>query len=591
MKLIVKKGRTSLLVRIFIQDSSSTVGAGLTGLTNASGSLVCYVARDDDGNAAATQLSLSAGTRGTWSSGGFKEKDATNMPGVYELGISNAAIATGSESCTIMLKGATNMAPCVLEIQLVAYDPQDSVHLGLTCLPNTAVTTNASLLTSGTGTDQLSVTSGRIDIGKALGTAVTLDSNNVLNVSAKYVGGTLLTARDIGASVLLSAGSGTGQLDFTSGVVKGNVTQWSGTTVATPNTAGVPVVDTRTVARVGTAQTGATTSVTLDAGASATTNFYVGMRVHIISGTGAPESSVITAYNGSTKVATIASTWPTAPDNTSVFLITMDAKNDVRTISGGNVNTGAAQIGVNVVNWNASAVAAPNVSGVPIVDAGYVSGTAQTARDLGASVLVAGDFSATMKTSLNAATPASVTGAVGSVTGNVGGNVVGSVGSVTGLTASNLDATVSSRMATYTQPTGFLAATFPSGTVANTTNITAGTITTATNLTNAPTAGDFTAAMKTSLNAATPAVTVSDKTGFSLTSAYDFAKGTTAMTESYAANGAAPTAIQAMYAIHQMLMDFSIGSTTYTVKKLDNATTAFVVTLNDATSPTAAART
>lgn len=42
----------------------------------------------------------------------------------------------------------------------------------------------------------------------------------------------------------------------------------------------------------------------------------------------------------------------------------------------------------------------------------------------------------------------------------------------------NLDAAVSSRMATYTQPTGFLAATFPTGTVANTTNITAGTITT-----------------------------------------------------------------------------------------------------------------
>jgi hypothetical protein len=46
-----------------------------------------------------------------------------------------------------------------------------------------------------------------------------------------------------------------------------------------------------------------------------------------------------------------------------------------------------------------------------------------------------------------------------------------------------LDAAVSSRMATYVQPTGFLAATFPAGTVANTTNITAGTITTATNVT------------------------------------------------------------------------------------------------------------
>jgi hypothetical protein len=41
-------------------------------------------------------------------------------------------------------------------------------------------------------------------------------------------------------------------------------------------------------------------------------------------------------------------------------------------------------------------------------------------------------------------------------------------------------------MRTYTQPTGFLSATFP-GTVASTTNITAGTITTVTNLTNLPT--------------------------------------------------------------------------------------------------------
>lgn len=39
------------------------------------------------------------------------------------------------------------------------------------------------------------------------------------------------------------------------------------------------------------------------------------------------------------------------------------------------------------------------------------------------------------------------------------------------------------------------------------------------NLTNAPTAGDFTATMKASLNAATPAVTVSDKSGFSLSTA------------------------------------------------------------------------
>ena len=82
-----------------------------------------------------------------------------------------------------------------------------------------------------------------------------------------------------------------------------------------------------------------------------------------------------------------------------------------------------------------------------------------------------------------------------------------------------------------------------------------------------------------------------DKTGYALTSAYDFAKGTSAMTESYAANAAAPTPAQALFAIHQMLMDFAISGTSYTVKKLDNSTTAFVVTLNDATNATAAART
>jgi hypothetical protein len=84
---------------------------------------------------------------------------------------------------------------------------------------------------------------------------------------------------------------------------------------------------------------------------------------------------------------------------------------------------------------------------------------------------------------------------------------------------------------------------------------------------------------------------VGAKTGFALTSAYDFAKGTTAMTEAYAANGVAPTPVQAIMAMHQMLMDFGISGTSYTVKKLDNSTTAFVVTLNDATSPTGAART
>lgn len=55
--------------------------------------------------------------------------------------------------------------------------------------------------------------------------------------------GTAQTARDLGASVLLSSGTGTGQLDFTSGVVKANATQWLGGTIPAVNVTGVPKVD------------------------------------------------------------------------------------------------------------------------------------------------------------------------------------------------------------------------------------------------------------------------------------------------------------------------------------------------------------
>jgi hypothetical protein len=61
---------------------------------------------------------------------------------------------------------------------------------------------------------------------------------------------------------------------------------------------------------------------------------------------------------------------------------------------------------------------------------------------------------------------------------------------------------------------------------------------------------------------------------------------TTQMSEAYAANGVAPTMAQSLFAIHQMLMEFSISGTSYTVKKLDSSATAFIVTLDDATSPT-----
>lgn len=73
--------------------------------------------------------------------------------------------------------------------------------------------------------------------------------------------------------------------------------------------------------RRNTAQAGAAGSITLDASASATTDFYKYQQVYLISGTGAGQARQITAYNGTTKVATVDPAWTTAPDNTSVFML------------------------------------------------------------------------------------------------------------------------------------------------------------------------------------------------------------------------------------------------------------------------------
>lgn len=73
--------------------------------------------------------------------------------------------------------------------------------------------------------------------------------------------------------------------------------------------------------RRNTARTGSANTIRLDAGASATEDIYVGEWVTIVGGTGAGQSRLILAYNGTTKNATIAPDWETTPDATSVFLI------------------------------------------------------------------------------------------------------------------------------------------------------------------------------------------------------------------------------------------------------------------------------
>lgn len=128
MKLAVENGITSLVLRVFIQNSASTTGAGLTGLTHASSGMIIALIADNE--ATATLYTVAASnvetitTLGTFAAPTsnkcrFKEVDATNLPGVYELHFANARWAvSGARSVQGMISGASGAVACPFEVQL-----------------------------------------------------------------------------------------------------------------------------------------------------------------------------------------------------------------------------------------------------------------------------------------------------------------------------------------------------------------------------------------------------------------------------------------------------------------------------------------
>lgn len=207
MKLQKKLGSTSEIWQIFIRDSSSTTGAGLAGLTSGTGGLIAYYHRDTD--TTATAISLTSMTSGTFTSSGFKEIDATHMPGWYQFCPPNAALASGAKSVGIHLQGAANMAPLPIEVQLTGFDIDDAVRGGMTAMPNANAEAAGGLYTRGTGAGQIKQSNnGRIDsdvqtIVNGAIAAATFAANALDAVWSTAV--RLLTA---GTNIVLAKGTG-----------------------------------------------------------------------------------------------------------------------------------------------------------------------------------------------------------------------------------------------------------------------------------------------------------------------------------------------------------------------------------------------
>jgi len=207
MKLIYKKGSTDVTVLVFIQDSTSTTGAGKTGLLYSSSGLVCYYARP---GVAAAALALATQTvTGAHTDGGFVEVNATNMPGVYRLDLSDAILASGVNSAVVMLKGATGMAPLTLEIQLIDVDLLNTTSLGLTNL-DTSVSSRAAASTALSNATWTDTKAGYLDAA--------------VSSRSTYAGGAVASVTgDVGGNVVGSVASVTGAVGSVTGNVGGNV--------------------------------------------------------------------------------------------------------------------------------------------------------------------------------------------------------------------------------------------------------------------------------------------------------------------------------------------------------------------------------
>lgn len=133
MSYPVKNGQTSVVLRFKLLDSSSTTGAGLTGLSSASSGLIISTIADNEASATAYTVAGSTvesiTTLGTYAAPTatkcrFKELDSTNHKGVYEFQFADARFAVSSaKSLLISVLGATNLAQADFVVPLVSDDP------------------------------------------------------------------------------------------------------------------------------------------------------------------------------------------------------------------------------------------------------------------------------------------------------------------------------------------------------------------------------------------------------------------------------------------------------------------------------------
>ena len=240
-KLAIKKASTDVTVYLFIQASNVTTGAGLTGLTFETASLVASYVRPLAARAAITLATQTMD--GAHSDGGFVEVDATNMPGVYRLDLPDAVCAAGVNSVVVMLKGAANMSPVVLEIQLTTFDLNTDIigadsdtletlsnQLDATALEATLTAIKGAGWTTETLKTIYTVLSGDIQDVKDVVDVIAIDTTTEIPASIVALDAVLTAIKGAGwtTQTLVAMMTAWQAANVTSGVTNGLITQVRG---------------------------------------------------------------------------------------------------------------------------------------------------------------------------------------------------------------------------------------------------------------------------------------------------------------------------------------------------------------------------
>jgi hypothetical protein len=108
--ITIVPGSTSQSIELYL---------GVTGLTATTAGLTATYNRTRSNRVPITLVNLTYMTDG-WVSGGFKEVDASTMPGVYRLDLPDAAVALGADDVTVVVKGAAGTNGAVMTIKLLS---------------------------------------------------------------------------------------------------------------------------------------------------------------------------------------------------------------------------------------------------------------------------------------------------------------------------------------------------------------------------------------------------------------------------------------------------------------------------------------